>query len=97
MPMPTVAEFFAAVHAQKITRIAVDLRANAGGNSSVTDVFLTYLSAKSYASYSGDVRWSEDALAQRKERGAPRFEPAKPVRRPNVRTTDPSRSDPPTA
>lgn len=85
----TLERFFQQVHAQKIPRIAVDLRANSGGNSAVTDAFLTWLDVESFASFSGDVRWSEDALAQRQGKGAPRFEPAQPVRRSNPRTTDP--------
>jgi hypothetical protein len=85
----TLAKFFAAVHAHKITRIAVDLRANSGGSSQVTDEFLRYLDRDSFANFSGDVRWSQDALSQRKAPGPVRFEPAKAVRRPNAKVTEP--------
>jgi C-terminal processing protease CtpA/Prc len=85
----TLDDFFTAVHEQKITKVAVDLRANSGGNSGVVDEFLRYLDVAEYKSFSGDVRWSAPALQQRREPGEPRFEPAKPVRRRNVRRSEP--------
>ncbi len=57
--------FFEAVHEKGIERIAVDVRANGGGNSSVVDEFLRYLDVDEYRSYSGDVRVSEESVAQR--------------------------------
>lgn len=77
--------FFTAVREAKVTRIAVDLRANSGGNSGVVDEFLRYIDVESYASFSGDVRWSAAALQQRKEAGQVRFEAARANRRRNVR------------
>jgi len=81
--------FFTAVREAKVTRIAVDLRANSGGNSGVVDEFLRYIDVESYASFSGDVRWSTAALQQRKESGKVRFEPARANRRRNVRVEAP--------
>jgi len=85
----TLDEFFTAVHDRSVKRVAVDLRANSGGNSTVVDEFLRYLDVADYASFGGDVRWSEAALRQRKAPGEPRFEPARRVRRANARRTDP--------
>ena len=85
----TLDEFFTAVHEQKITKVAVDLRANTGGNSGVVDEFLRYLDVAEYRSFSGDVRWSPAALKQRREPGEPRFEPARPQRRKNARRSEP--------
>jgi C-terminal processing protease CtpA/Prc len=81
--------FFAAVREAKVTRVAVDLRANSGGNSGVVDEFLRYIDVESYASFSGDVRWSAAALQQRKEPGKVRFEAAKANRKRNVRVEAP--------
>ncbi|HEU4418804.1 MAG TPA: S41 family peptidase, partial [Planctomycetota bacterium] len=81
--------FFTAVREAKVARIAVDLRANSGGNSGVVDEFLRYIDVESYASFSGDVRWSAAALQQRKEAGQVRFEPARANRRRNVRFEEP--------
>ena len=81
--------FFTAVREAKVARIAVDLRANAGGNSGVVDEFLRYLDVESYASFSGDVRWSAAALQQRKGAGQVRFEPATANRRRNARVETP--------
>jgi len=81
--------FFTAVRVAKVTRVAVDLRANSGGNSGVVDEFLRYIDVESYASFSGDVRWSAAALQQRKALGQVRFESAKANRKRNVRVEGP--------
>ena len=57
--------FFEAVHRDGIGRIAVDVRANGGGNSSVVNEFLRYLPVDSYASYTGGVRVSAESVRQR--------------------------------
>jgi C-terminal processing protease CtpA/Prc len=85
----TLDEFFAAVHAQKVTRIAVDLRRNSGGNSAVTDEFLRYVDVERYTSFGGDVRWSEHAIAQRKAGGRPRSESNPPRCVHNARRSEP--------
>jgi hypothetical protein len=85
----TLAAFFRAVHEQEIRRVAVDLRRNSGGNSQVTDEFLRYVDVAEFRDFSGDVRWSAPALQQRRGSGEPRFEPAKPAKRRNVRVDDP--------
>jgi hypothetical protein len=85
----TLAKFFRSVREQQIRRIAVDLRANSGGNSQVTDEFLRYLDLDGYQNFSGDVRWSPTALQQRHGDGAPRFEKAQPVHRDNDHVADP--------
>lgn len=64
-------------------------RNNSGGNSAVVDEFLRYVDVDAYDSFSGDVRWSAIALEQRQAPGEPRFEPARPVRRKNVRRSEP--------
>jgi C-terminal processing protease CtpA/Prc len=84
-----LAKFFRTVHEQQIRRVAVDLRQNSGGSSQVTDEFLRYLDVAEFRDFSGDVRWSAPALQQRRGSGAPRFEPAKAVRRRNDRVADP--------
>jgi C-terminal processing protease CtpA/Prc len=85
----TLDQFFAAVHDQKIGKVAVDLRANGGGNSGVVDEFLRYLDVAEYRSFMGDVRWSAQSLAQRHEPGEPRYQPGKPGKRKNAPRKDP--------
>ena len=82
-------EFFVAVHEHGLRRIAVDLRANSGGNSRVVDRFLGYLAVDAYDGFSSDVRWSAEALAQRQQSGPERFEPARANRRENRRVDEP--------
>ena len=62
--------FFQAVHESGVQRIAVDLRANGGGNSRVVDEFIRYLDVDEYRSYGGAVRVSEASIAQRGANGA---------------------------
>jgi hypothetical protein len=82
--LDTLAKFFAAVHEQGIRKVAVDLRANSGGNSRVTNEFLRYVAVDEYADFSGDVRWSAPVYAQRGGKGAARFDRATPQRRRNA-------------
>ncbi|HEX6813646.1 MAG TPA: S41 family peptidase [Planctomycetota bacterium] len=87
--LDTLAKFFAAVHEQGIRKVAVDLRANAGGNSRVTNEFLRYVAVDEYADFSGDVRWSARVYAQRGGSGKPRFTRATPQRRSNEKVSEP--------
>lgn len=82
-------DFFRAVNDGGIARVAVDLRENSGGSSQVVDLFLRHLDVGEFASFSGDVRWSAEALAQRNGVGEPRFDAAKPNRVRNDRVVDP--------
>lgn len=61
----TLRDFFQTVAKEKIQNIAVDVRNNTGGNSSVVDEFIKYLPVDNYLSYSGDVRYSKEAKEQR--------------------------------
>ncbi|MBI1853964.1 MAG: hypothetical protein HYR85_26805 [Planctomycetes bacterium] len=54
----TLARFFRVVEEQGIGRIAVDVRANGGGDSSVVDEFLRYVDVDGYVNFGGDVRFS---------------------------------------
>lgn len=54
----TVKQFFEDVKARDIKHIAVDLRNNGGGASSVIDEFLSYLDIKSYYNYGALLRYS---------------------------------------
>ncbi len=56
----TVKAFFTEVSEKNIRNIAIDVRRNGGGNSSVIDEFFRYLKINRYRSYSGDVRYSKD-------------------------------------
>jgi hypothetical protein len=78
-------EFFAAVHEAGVSRIAVDVRNNAGGNSAVVDEFLRYLDVPAYFSYGGEVRQTADSLLQRKQLGLPGYQRHPPARRENRR------------
>lgn len=60
----TLRKFFDAVRARKITRIAVDVRRNSGGNSSVITEFLRYLDVESYHGPGSVIRWSDEARAR---------------------------------
>ena len=62
----TVARFFEAVRAKKITRIAVDVRRNGGGNSNVVNEFLRYVDVPSYKMPGSVIRWSDEARAHQK-------------------------------
>ncbi|MFZ5353260.1 MAG: S41 family peptidase [Bacillota bacterium] len=60
-----VKKFFTEVRDKKIQNIIVDLRNNSGGNSQVTDEFLTYFPIKQYKSFGGYMRLSHEANEQR--------------------------------
>ncbi|MGG6311175.1 hypothetical protein [Paenibacillus macerans] len=49
--LDTVADFFAEVRQKGIQHIAVDLRNNLGGDSTVIDVFMSYVDVDEYRSY----------------------------------------------
>ncbi len=66
----TVRNFFEAVHESTIERIAVDVRNNGGGNSSVINEFLRYIDIRAYDDYSGEVRETRDSLKQHGNKGA---------------------------
>lgn len=57
--------FFADVENAGVKKVAIDVRRNTGGNSAVIDAFLKYLPAETVRSYSGEVRFSPQANAQR--------------------------------
>ncbi|MFD3156939.1 S41 family peptidase [Haloimpatiens sp. FM7330] len=57
--------FFETISENKIENIAVDLRNNTGGNSSVVDEFMHYLDVDSYMSFGSYVRYSKEAAKQR--------------------------------
>ena len=58
-------QFFEEVHAQEISRIALDLRRNSGGNSTVCNEFLRYLDIDEYRDFGAEVRVSKAAIHQR--------------------------------
>lgn len=58
-------EFFASVEGSGIGRIAIDVRANTGGNSQVLDEFMRYLPVQAYSTYSAGIRISKQSVAQR--------------------------------
>jgi hypothetical protein len=57
--------FFDAARASGIGRIAIDVRANGGGDSTVVDPFMRRLPSAAARGYYGDVRASAQAVAQR--------------------------------
>ncbi|MEM7203236.1 MAG: S41 family peptidase [Planctomycetota bacterium] len=59
-----LATFFAEVAESGVTRIAVDLRRNSGGNSQVCDEFLRYVDLDEYWTYSASIRSTVDANEQ---------------------------------
>ncbi len=86
-------DFFTGVHEAGITRVAIDVRRNTGGNSQVVDEFLRYVDVDGYLGYSGEMRWSPQAIEQRGYEGEPGY-----VRnRRNPKTNDPVASPPPFA
>ena len=64
----TMAAFFSEVANRHLTKIAVDLRGNPGGDSSVAFAFLEYFADVEYRSFSVEVRVSEEL-----EHKAPHF------------------------
>jgi hypothetical protein len=59
----TLARFFAEVRQKNIARIAIDVRHNSGGNSSVLDELLRYLDVETYTTFGSVIRWSPEAQA----------------------------------
>jgi len=85
----TVNAFFAEVGERNVRNIAVDVRRNGGGNSSVITEFFTHLNLERYTNYSGDIRYSEEAAQMRglsRTSGYVRGKPS-PIR--NTRVKDP--------
>lgn len=70
----TLQEFFAAVRQSEVTRIAVDIRKNGGGDSRVVSEFLRYLDVPDYRDYSAEIRFSPDAISQRKYPAKPGYQ-----------------------
>lgn len=85
----TLHAFFRAVHEKDIERVAVDVRNNSGGNSAVLNQFLHYVDVDAYDDYSGEVRETEDSLAQRGKTGKPGFRRYGKTRRENRKRRDP--------
>ncbi|GMA98214.1 S41 family peptidase [Pelosinus sp. IPA-1] len=56
--------FFDEVQAKKISKVAIDIRNNYGGSSSVLDEFLAYTMVDEYKNYSKLIHWSEQAIQQ---------------------------------
>ena len=52
----TLNSFFQEIFENGISRIAVDLRGNGGGNSGVANLFIQYLDVQTYRSWDSDVR-----------------------------------------
>lgn len=55
-------EMFAAIQEQGITNLAVDLRENSGGDSSVAEEFLRYINVPSYRTWSADMRLGTETM-----------------------------------
>ncbi len=86
----TLRDFFAAVRDKEITRVAVDVRRNGGGNSNVINEFLRYIDTESYAVLGGLIRGSADARAQRNWL-LPGLTPLPGLRLKNARVEEPFR------
>ncbi len=59
----TLRQFFDTVREKQIPRIAVDVRSNSGGDSTVVNEFLRYIDVPSYKTPGSVIRWSEEARA----------------------------------
>lgn len=57
-------EMFAAIREHGITNLAVDLRENSGGDSSVIGEFLQYINVPSYRTWGSDLRLGSKMIAQ---------------------------------
>ena len=68
--LATLAAFFRSVRAAGITKVAVDLRQNGGGNSRAVDEFFRYLPIRSYRAYGGAIRISAQSIEQRGNEGS---------------------------
>lgn len=56
--------FFDKVHRQGISKIAIDVRKNIGGNSQVIDDFLTYTNVNAYTNFSETINFSKQAIGK---------------------------------
>jgi C-terminal processing protease CtpA/Prc len=84
----TVKAFFTEVSEKNIRNIAIDVRRNGGGNSSVINEFFKYLKIDQYRSYSGDVRYSEEIAPKAGYTRTSGYERGKPHRMPNAKVKD---------
>lgn len=57
-----LAKFFALVREKGITRIAIDVRKNTGGNSAVINEFLTYINVEKYQGFDSNIHYSKWAV-----------------------------------
>jgi hypothetical protein len=89
----TVKEFFDGVRDKKVGRIAIDVRRNGGGDSSVVNELLRYVDVEQYTGCGAVVRWSDEAKA--KVKGAAKLtvlvQRYPQVRLPNSRVPEPFR------
>ena len=60
----TLEAFFDKVHRQGISKIAIDVRKNMGGNSQVIDDFLTYTNVNTYTNFSEKINFSKQAIGK---------------------------------
>jgi hypothetical protein len=84
----TLRRFFEAVAEAGLARVAVDLRRNGGGNSSVCDEFLRYLDIDEFRTFSAEVRISTESLEQQGLSSALGYFRNPPKARQNDRVTD---------
>jgi len=89
----TLRHFFDTVREKRITRIAVDVRGNGGGDSTVVNEFLRYVDVPSYKMPGSVIRWSEEARALQTGLGKDAFAVTRraPQEVPNRRVGDPFR------
>lgn len=59
--LQTLADFFNEIRVKGIKHVAIDLRNNTGGNSSVVDEFMRYMAVDEYQSYGSFVRFSSQS------------------------------------
>lgn len=78
--LQTLTDFFNEIRVKGIKRVAIDLRNNTGGNSSVVDEFMRYLAVDEYQSYGSFVRFSSQSANTYEgtpNKGTKRHAPAK--------------------
>lgn len=86
----SLAAFFAAVAESGVSRVAIDLRANSGGNSQVVNEFMRYIDVPDFKDYSAEIRVSAASTAQRGDYGmGPGFHSHPPQVSVNERHTTP--------
>jgi hypothetical protein len=84
----TVKAFFIEVSEKNIRNIAIDVRRNGGGNSSVITELFRYLKIDRYTSYGGDVRYSKEIAPIAHYQRTSGYERGKPRRRRNDKVKD---------